>query len=243
MSEECQRTQDKMADYIYGALSRQDSDALNEHVAGCSKCTEHLQELTDQSNLLRDFAGKVDAGMQQRKERMADAIKRCNPVGRRKLPLIWPAVAAGLLIAVGFLAGQLLPDRPVNLEEVQVALETSLKSSVERAVQQNLAEQVSRDRELALERFYVRLREELTGQFRQEVNKFAVQTLAESRAETEQRLAYLIQLIEAARTVDHWQVAKALEQIESSRLQDRTRFGEQLVSFVALKNEVPPNSQ
>ena len=36
------------------------------------------------------------------------------------------------------------------------------------------------------------------------------------------------------------QVARAFEQIESNRLQDRTRFGESLVSLASLKNEMAP---
>ncbi|MEA3226108.1 MAG: hypothetical protein U9Q07_09170, partial [Planctomycetota bacterium] len=66
-------------------------------------------------------------------------------------------------------------------------------------------------------------------------------TLTASQAATEQRLAELIRLIEAARTVDHWQVARAFEQIESYRLRDRTRFGESLVSLASLRNEITPD--
>jgi len=61
--------------------------------------------------------------------------------------------------------------------------------------------------------------------------------LAASRAVTDQRLAELIRLIEAVRTVDHYQVRMALEQIESNRLQDKTHFGKGLVSLAAQKNK------
>jgi len=99
---------------------------------------------------------------------------------------------------------------------------------------------VNLDREAALERHYAKLKDELARQSRREMSGLVEMTLSASQAVTEQRLAELIRLIEAARTVDHWQIARALEQIESNRLQDRTRFGESLVSLASLETEMMP---
>jgi hypothetical protein len=251
MNDDCERMKDQMADYLFDRLSAPDREVLNEHLAQCSKCDEHLQTLKDEEALLRDFAEKVGAGMQQRKERMAEAIQRCDLTERTGRRFGWAAiaqsriarlaVAAGLLVAVGFFAGRLMPTHPVDIEQLQVALETSLKASLEEGIYTSLIEQVKRDRESALERHYVRLKNELARQSRHEMNEVAEMTLAASQTATEERLAELIHLIEAARTVDHWQVARAFEQIESYRLQDRTRFGESLVSLVSLKNEITPS--
>jgi len=250
MNEDCERMKDKMADHLFDHLSAPDRDALNEHVARCSKCAEHLQALKDEKALLSDFAEKVGAGMQQRKEKMTEAIQRCDltePAGPRfswaaiaRGPVTKLAVAAGLLIAAGFFAGRLLPARSADIGQLQTALETSLKASLEEGIYSSLIEQVKRDRESALERHYVRLKGELARQSRYEMNEIAQMTLTASRTATEQRLEELIGLIEAARTVDHWQIARAIEQIESNRLQDRTRFGESLVSLASLKNEITP---
>ena len=251
MNEDCKRMKDKMADHLFDRLDAQDRDALNEHIARCPKCAEHFQALKDEKELLKEFAGKVDAGMQQRKERMAEEIQRCDLAKRTGRRYGWAAiaqgriaklaVAAGLLVAAGFFAGRLMPTRPADIDQLQAALETSLKASLEEGIYSNLIEQVNRDRESALERHYVRLKDELARQSRHEMSEVAEMTLTASQAATEQRLAELIRLIEAARTVDHWQVAKAFEQIESYRLQDRTRFGESLVSLASLKNEMTPD--
>lgn len=251
MNEDCERMKDKMADCTFDGLSEQDRDALNEHVARCSKCAEHFQTLRDERVLLRGFAEKVNAGMQNRKEAMAEAIKRCDLSKRTRATSGWRAIAlsqvtrlaaaAVLLIAVGFVAGRLMPSRPVDIEQLRTALESSLKSSLEEGIQGSLIEQVNRDRESALERYYVRLKDELARQSRREMSELAEMTLTASQMATEQRLAELIRLIEAVRTVDHWQIARALEQIESYRLQDRTRFGESLVSLASLKNEITPD--
>lgn len=252
MSEDCEKMQDKIADSIFGALSRQDDDALKQHLAVCSQCREYMKALRDEKGLLREFAGRVEAGMEPREERMAEAVKSCNLTERMKLPLLWRTivqsritkltVAAALLIAAGYFAGRLLPARPADTQQLQAALETSLKSSLEQAIRNSLLEQVNRDRELALERHYAQLRDELTRQFYHDSNEFAVRTLAASRAATEQRLAELIQLIEAARTVDHLQVATAFEQIESNRLEDRTRFGKGLERLIAEKKQGLPDN-
>jgi hypothetical protein len=251
MNEDCERMKERMADHLLGNLSGQDSDALNEHVALCSKCAEHFQTLRDEKALLREFAEKVDAGMQQRKEKVTEAIQRCDLTERTSPPFSWRtiaqgrisrlAVAAGLLVAAGFFGGRLMPARPADIGQLQAALETSLKASLEEGIHSSLIEQVNRDRESALERHYVRLKDELARQSRYEMNEIAGITLTASRTATEQRLEELIGLIEAARTIDHWQIARALEQVESNRIEDRTRFGESLVSLASLKNEMTPD--
>ena len=248
MNEDCERMKDKMADHLFDRLSAPDRGALDEHLAQCSKCAEHIRALRDEKALLGEFAEKVGAGMQQRKERMTEAIQRCDLTERTSRRFGWAAiaqgriarfaVAAGLLVAAGFFAGRLMPTRPADIGQLQAALETSLKASLEEGIHSSLIEQVNRDRESALERHYVRLKDELARQSRYEMNEVAEMTLTASQTATEQRLAELIRLIEAARTVDHWQIAKAFEQMESNRIQDRTRFGESLVSLASLKSEM-----
>ncbi len=252
MSEDCEKMQDKILDYILGTLSQEDCEVLNEHIAVCSKCRQYMQVLKDEKRLLREFAGKVDMGMKPREEKMAKAITSSNQGKQIRLPLTWRtfvqskisklAVAAVLLIAVGYSAGRLLSPRPPDVRQLQTAIETSLKSSLEQTIHKSLLEQVSRDRELALERHYVRLKDELTRQLHQNISEFAVQTLAASRAVTDQRLADLIQLIEAARTVDHYQIRMAFERMESDRLQDKNHFENGLVSLAA-QNLVRPDNQ
>jgi hypothetical protein len=243
MNQDCEKMQDKIVDYILGALGREECDALNEHIAVCSECSQYMQALKAEKNLLKGFAGRVVTGMEPREEKMVEAITSYHQGEQIKLLTIWRnfvqskvvkiAAAALVLIALGFFAGSLISTRSPDVEQLQAALENSLKSSLEQTIQENLLEQVSRDRELALERHYVRLKDELTRQLHQSVSDFAVQTLAASRAVTDRRLADLIQLIEAARTVDHYQIRKALERIESNRLQDKNHFENGLVSLAA----------
>jgi len=248
MNDDCETMKDKMADHLFDCLSAPDRDALNEHLGRCPKCAEYLQALGDERELLRELTQKVGAGMQARKERMAEAVESCDLSEQTTLmsgfkaivlsPITRLAVAAGLLIAAGFIAGRLLPAGPGDIAQLRAAMEGSLKSSLKEGIYSSLIEQVNRDREAALERHYLRLKDELARQFRHEMNELAEMTLTASKTATEQRLAELIRLIETARAVDHWQAAKAFEQVESNRFRDRNRFGESLVSLASLKNEM-----
>ena len=145
------------------------------------------------------------------------------------------AVAASLLIVAGFVAGRYLAPPSVDIEKLQAALEP--------AIQRNLQEQISHDRDLALERHTAQLKEELTQQFYRELNGYAAKTLTASRLATEQRLVELIELIETARAVDHMQVASAFERMEVNRLHDQSRIGENLMKLATRKNNVPANNE
>jgi hypothetical protein len=144
------------------------------------------------------------------------------------------------MIAVGFVAGRLVPGRPVGLEKLRASLESSLKSSLEEDIHRSLIEKVRQDRKTALERYYVQLKDDLAQQFRQEMSGVALQMLAASEASTDRRLEQLIRLIEAARAVDHRQIARALHYIESNRLQDSIRLGEGLESLGAIREKELP---
>jgi hypothetical protein len=148
------------------------------------------------------------------------------------------AAAAVLLIGLGFIAGQLLAPRPLDMEELQAALENSLKSSLEPAIRQDLLEEIDNRWQSAFAANCTQLKEELQQQVRRDLEDFAAQTLAASGLRTEQRLTELIQLIEAARVQDRLRIAEALEYIELNRQQDRSQFGNGLVALAARTNEL-----
>ena len=154
MSKDCEKMQDKIVDYILGTLSQEDCDVLNEHIAVCSKCRQYMQTLKAEKSLLREFAGTLDMGMEPREERLTKAITSYSQGNQIKLPLTWRtfvqskisklAVAAVLLIAVGYFTGKLLSPRSLDVQKLQAALETSLKLSLEQTIHKSLLEQVSR---------------------------------------------------------------------------------------------------
>lgn len=139
------------------------------------------------------------------------------------------AAAAVLLIAAGYATGRLSAPRPPDMEQLQAALEPAIRSK--------LLEEMDRRWQLALASSYVRLQEELSEQYRQDLSRFAVQTLAASNAVTNQLLAEFVQYINAAQTQDLRRIAAALEQIESNRLQDKTQLTNGLESLAYLTED------
>ena len=78
---------------------------------------------------------------------------------------------------------------------------------------------------------YVQLRDELGRQYRQDVERFAVQTLAASSSVTNERLAALVESIDAAQAADRQWVVAALRQIELDRLRDNEQLSTAFAGF------------
>ncbi len=156
-----------------------------------------------------------------------------------KSPITKFAAAAVLLIAVGYATGRLSAPQPLDVEELKAALETSLKSSLEPAIRQDLLEQMNDRWQSAFAVSSARLKEDLHQQVRRDLTEFAAQTLAASGTLTNQRLMELIQLIETARRRERQQVAAALEQIEQEKIQ----FRNGLLAVAAQTNELLSTKQ
>jgi hypothetical protein len=152
---------------------------------------------------------------------------------RRRLPPIVAklAAAAVLMIGAGFIGGRLSAPEPVNVQELQAVLESSLKSSLEPAIRQELLSQMDDRWQSSLAASNAKIKDELARQVRRDLMEFAAQTLAVSGTRTDQRLNELIQLIEAARIQDRRRMAAAFDYIES-------RFGNGLVTLAARTDEL-----
>jgi hypothetical protein len=150
--------------------------------------------------------------------------KRIRFIGLRTInSLTKIAAAAVLLIIVGYAAGRLSAPKPPDIEQIQATLEPAIREQLLGEVKQYL--------QLGLASCYVRLKDDLSQQYRSDLNQYAAQTLAASGAVTNQLLEELIESINAAQAQDRQWVASALEQIESNRIRDNTQFSNALVSF------------
>ena len=156
-----------------------------------------------------------------------------------KSPIAKFAAAAILLIAVGYATGRLSAPPPLDVEELQAALESSLKSSLGPAIRQDLLEQMNERWQSAFAAGCAQIKEELQRQVRRDLTEFAVQTLAASGTLTNQRLMELIQLIEATRRRERQQIEAAFEQIEQEKIQLRNG----LLAVAAQTNELLSTKQ
>ncbi|MFH1718208.1 MAG: hypothetical protein ABIF19_12715 [Planctomycetota bacterium] len=133
------------------------------------------------------------------------------------------AAAAVLLILAGYAAGRLSGPQPPDAEQ--------LRAAIEPAIRQNLLDEVNRNMLSGLANGYIQLKDELSQQYRQDLNRVAIQTLAASNTVTNQLLAELIESINDAQLQDRRWVEAALKQIVSNQLRDKTQLSNAFATF------------
>jgi len=197
--------------YLYKELGRKRQTELKEHLKQCSQCQHDV-------TTWRSVMKELDRWQLPQEQR---------GVSRLRWDIKWAmrwAAAAVLLIFAGYSIGRITVGAPPDVEQLHQALETSLKSTLEPAIRQNVVEQLGRDWRLALAGSYLRLKDELSDQFRRELNAYALHTLATSNAVTNELLMELIGAINTAQAQDRRWVAAALGQAELNRLRDKSQF-------------------
>jgi hypothetical protein len=123
---------------------------------------------------------------------------------RRKImksPITKLAAAAVLLIGVGYIVGRLSAPRLLDVEQLQANLETSLKSSIEPIIRQDLLEEMNHQWEVSL-----------------------ASNRVQFKAEVRQILIDLIRAIDAVKTQDRRWIVEAMDQIELNRVRDKTQL-------------------
>jgi hypothetical protein len=132
------------------------------------------------------------------------------------------AVAAALIIA-GYAAGRL--SAPVDMDKLRDAVTPAVAASLEPALRQELAGTC------------LKLKDDLTAQYREDLSRFAIQTLAASNAATNELLAGLVRAINTAQAQDQRRVAEALYEMESQRVQDQTQLAAGLQTLAYHTND------
>jgi uncharacterized membrane-anchored protein YhcB (DUF1043 family) len=133
------------------------------------------------------------------------------------------AAAAVLLIIAGYAAGRLTSPRPPDMEQIQEALEPAIRN--------RLLDEMKQYLQLGLTNSYIRLKDDLTQQYRSDFNQYATQTLAASNTVTNRLLQELIESINAAQTQERQWVAAGFEQMELNRRRDNAELSNAFATF------------
>jgi len=165
---------------------------------------------------LTEASGQPNTVTTGRRIRFIERLKATNSFTK-------VAAAAVLLIIAGYATGRLSAPRPPDAEQLQAVLEP--------AIRRNLLDEMKQYWQLALVSSYVQLKDDLTQQYRSDLNQFAAYTLAASGAATNQLLEELIESINTAQTQDRQWVAAAFEQIELNRLRDNAQLSNAFATF------------
>jgi hypothetical protein len=141
------------------------------------------------------------------------------------------AAAAVLMVGAGFIGGRFSAPEPLDMQELQAALESSLKTSVEPAIRQEMLGEFENRLQLALTADRDMLKQELARQVRRDMDTFVEQTLTKVSILTEQRLMGFARMLEAARIKERRHVAAAFDYMGS-------RFGDGLVTLAARTDDL-----
>jgi predicted DNA-binding ribbon-helix-helix protein len=133
------------------------------------------------------------------------------------------AAAAVLLIIAGYATGRLTSPQPPDIKQLQAALEPVIRN--------RLLGEMKQYWQLTLTSSYAQLKNELSQQYRSDLNQFAAYTLAASGAATNQLFEELIDSINEAQTHDRQWFTSAIEQIELNRLRDNAQLTNAFATF------------
>jgi predicted anti-sigma-YlaC factor YlaD len=210
--------QDRIVDYMLGALEESEVAAVEEHLAGCEGCRRYLQDLRQQGDSLAQLGRRVAADMDARQDRAIEALEAVAP-SARVVPVIDGfvriAVAAALVLGAGVAIGRLTAPKPVDVERLRADLESSIVASLKPAVQESILAGLDERLAAALAGNDTKLRTEVAGQISRDLESFASRFASDSEQRMDKRFDELIEVIEAARLTDRRQVAQALEQIKA----------------------------
>ncbi|MBN2128409.1 MAG: zf-HC2 domain-containing protein [Sedimentisphaerales bacterium] len=219
MNRPCPDMQDRIADYVLGALDIAQAQAVREHVAGCAGCRQYLESLERQGDALAELGRRIETDMPARQDRAIAALEQvAPPESGRVLPFVSgfvrTAVAAVLLLGVGGVIGRWTAPRPVDVEQFRADLEISIAASLTPAVRASVLAEVDQRLQTELAANNAAIGVELADQVRQELRAFAAQFAAGSQSLMARQYTELVGLIEAGREKDREQVARALDQIK-----------------------------
>ncbi len=238
MNKPCPQRQDRIADYVLGTLDLQQAEILREHLAGCEACRQYVQSLQGQAESLVALGSQIEAGMEARQARVIEALQKASPVEEdttRVIPLLRgflkTAVAAVLVLGAGVGIGRWTASPSVDVEQ----LRADLQASVTVAVQESLWGQVDQRVQAGLAKSEAKVRAEVAGQVRDDLQRLVAQAATNSQTLVEKRFDELVQIVEEARLKDRQRVAKALDQIEQNRLRDRVQIGMGLQAALTTK--------
>jgi hypothetical protein len=152
---------------------------------------------------------------------IADEGRRVGPALSEAERVTPPSLISGLMK----LAAAAAP-KPLNVQQLQAAMESSLKSSLEPVIRRQLQDEFENRLQSALAAERDALKQELARQVHRDLRTFAEQTLTTVGNLMDQRLMEFARLVEEARIKDRRHVAAAFDYMGS-------RFGDGLVTLAA----------
>ena len=146
------------------------------------------------------------------------------------------AAAAVFLIIAGFAAGRLTTTKPPDIEDIRASLEPAIHNPLLGEVKQYM--------QLSLANSNVKLKDDLTEQYRQDLIQLSANIVTANSNLTNQLLQNLIESVDEAQKRQQQLFEAALEQVDLNRQRDNARFSNALFSFATqTENELNQTKQ
>jgi anti-sigma factor RsiW len=111
MDSDCEKTRDRIADFLTGTLSDAEAEAMEQHVGACPGCRTYERALQQEDRLLDELVATFSAEMTRREDEVIDVIgsvdaRAAGPTVRSvktrvKNLLARHAAAAAVIVVVG----------------------------------------------------------------------------------------------------------------------------------------------
>lgn len=236
MKDICHQIQEQIPLYIDGHLSEQQAQAVREHIAQCGQCMEYLQAIEQDDKLLSNFVESMHPAVERVEKEVKQAVggqQRNRIFGIAGIFIrsrfIQYAAAAAVLITIGFLVGRVSTAQPINIDQLRNELKVSLASEIRKEV----SEQLKGDLQAAFAAGFEQVKDGLRNEYQQDLNQYAIETLAASSAVTNQLLNELIATIDTSRQQDLRRIAAAMEQVELNRMKDSSELRDSFATFAS----------
>jgi len=196
-------------DYLYGETPAARRTALKAHLADCVECRGQVDHWRGAMKALDEW--RLPSGGRRRRGGVLRTVGR------------W-AVAAVLLMALGYGVGQVTALGRPDRERLRQELEAGLRVSLGDEIRAEVREELSRDVRAALAEGYGQIKDELLRQYQSDLNEFAVQTLTASNARMNRLLTELILSLNEVQQQNRQWLMAALGQIETKREEEDIRL-------------------
>jgi hypothetical protein len=112
MRRTCAQIEGRLAEFVYGGLNQPARAAVAKHLADCPPCRDRVRAMGDERALLRQFVAGLDAGMEERCDKVRQRLQVEPCVERPGEPGLWRRIVRGrmtrLAAAAVLLAGLVL---------------------------------------------------------------------------------------------------------------------------------------
>ncbi len=211
-------SREEWMEYLYDELDAKKRGSLTKHLRDCPDCLASVESWRsvmshlDQWKLAHCREGNL------RFRRVIEWVGR------------W-AVAAVLLIGIGYTFGLLSGPDLTDVRELRHVLETSLKSSMESAVRDSVRQELNLRWLPALAESQALLKDELHEQLRYDLNQFATDVMAASSAERNELLAKVVRSMQERQLQQGYLIAAVLDQMKRQQLRNDALLRNDLASL------------